>query len=132
MANITISEWSERTQDLAKMVRLRWPWFDVVAEPHSVIIRSSVCSATVGLENDDRHFRPGARFGSASGLMGSVGAVRHGAAEYLQVCDALDLLTAHTEALHIWSGGECPCDSCSGRGRDGVRPCKRCDGKGVR
>lgn len=136
MVNITITEWDARLPDLADAVRQRWPWFSVSAERHGIHVQSDVCSATVDLENvaarDASHFRAETRIVGASGLMRSVAGVRHGAAQYLQVCDALDMLTVHTESLRIWPVGACPCDSCSGRGKEQGRPCKTCDGKGVR
>lgn len=131
MINITMTEWEARGVALAASIAARWPWL----HDRELRVQSPVLSAHAEIrrvDDDRRAFAVQITVDASGCISGGALDIANAARMIAEVRDAMLFVHGETAGLVVWSDGECPCSSCSGKGTSRGGMCERCAGKGVR
>ena len=129
--NITMTEWETRGAALATSLAARWPWL----HDGALRVKSPLLSAHAELRRSDEGraaFQVRITVDSSGCITGDALDIANAARMIAEVRDAMLFVYGETAGVVVWVDGECPCGSCSARGRTNHGECERCKGTGKR
>lgn len=133
MSNITLSEWKARLKDVAAKVSALAPTLNVEVDRCTLRIKTDALSLRLEPDFHGDWGPPEVSVGSSSALPVNITLARATHSVIGRALEAGEYAFLLVGSVRVWIAN-CPCDSCSGRGRQmySDAPCDRCGGTGKR